>query len=304
MRRQSRIAGAARKLRRELLKSLSRGLRIPPVGARFEGLQLEIPLVYGLGADHLSRSEAPWTYHLLARLLERRPGTLVDIGANVGLYLIWLKSIDADRGYLGFEPNPACYFYLQELVRCNRFSDARVLPLALSDRRALQTFFARRLGDKMGSLLAHHRVEADKPYSFTVLTERADAVFADLDLTAISAIKIDVEGAELEVLSGLAATLSRYRPLVICEVLTPDPGRPEYDAAIDRIEKLLSLLRDIDYQLMSLAADNELSTVSSPADLTKDSRPDRILVPGSERESILELWRSTQATSPAGTLPG
>jgi len=303
MRRQSRLAGAARKLRRELLKSLSRGLRIAPVGTRFEDLALKIPLVYGLGADHLSRPEPPWTYHLLARLLRRRPGAFVDIGANVGLYLIWLKSIDADRTYLGFEPNPACNFYLQELIRCNRFSDASVLPLALSDRRALRTFFARRLGDKMGSLLAHHRVERDKPYSFNVLTEPGDPVFEDLDLAAISAIKIDVEGAELEVLRGLAGTLARHRPPVICEMLAPAPDRPDDDDRIGSLEELLSLAEGLGYVVLSLGADGRMHRVGSARELCVDSHPDRILVPATELETLLHPTGAAQDSADDASSP-
>jgi len=215
----------------------------------------------------------------------------VDIGANVGLYLIWLKSIDESRQYIGFEPNPACYFYLQELIRSNSFADSSVFPLALSDKRGVGTFFARRLGDKMGSLLADHRVEKDKPFSFSVLTEPGDPVFEDLGLAAISAIKIDVEGFEVEVLRGLAATLARYRPIAICEVLAPDPERPGHEARMQKIGELLSLTRDLDYRVLSMGADDELHTASTAEDLLMSKQPDRILAPSTELEHTQELWR-------------
>lgn len=294
MTKQTRFSATASKIRRELLKSLSKNLRITSAGTRFEGLDVRVPLVYGLGADHLSRTGRPWTYRLFAGLVDSRPGSLVDIGANVGLYLIWLKSVDRDRQYIGFEPNPACYFYLQELIRCNRFSDASAFPLALSDTRALRTFYARRLGDKMGSLLAHHRVEKDKPYSFNVITEPGDPVFEDLDLAAISAIKIDVEGFEVEVLRGLAKTLSRYRPVVICEVLSPDRDHPEFDARMGRIGELLSVTRDLDYRVLSLDADEQLRVARSSQDLVGNWQPDRILVPADDLDRTLELWKQVR----------
>ena len=292
----TRFTGTVSKIRRELLKSLSRGLRIAPAGTRFEGLKLKIPLVYGLGADHLSRTGRPWTYDLLSRLLHSRPGTFVDIGANVGLYLIWLKSIDRNREYIGFEPNPACYFYLQELRRCNQFIDSSVFPLALSDRRARRTFYARRLGDKMGSLLADHRIEKDKPYSFSVITEPGDPVFADLDLTAISAVKIDVEGFEVEVLRGLAGTLARHQPPVICEVLTPDPDRPGFDVRMQKLGELLSVTRDLDYRIVSVDADRRAHTASAAEDLLMTAQADRILVPTAQLEHTLELVQNASAS--------
>jgi len=295
MKEASGIAAISSKLRRELLKGVSKNLCVTRAPARFEGMRLTVPLLYGLGADHLSRGEQPWTYRLLAGLLERRPGALVDIGANVGLYLIWLKSLDESRAYIGFEPNPACCFYIQELIRSNQFADAAVFPVALSDSRSRRSFFARRLGDKMGSLLADHRSEREKPFSFDVLTEPGDAVFATLDLPAISAMKVDVEGFELEVLRGLADTLKTHRPPVICEVLTPDPARPEYEARLNKIEELLALTRGLDYQLLSLEADGQLQAAESPEALRKDAQPDRVLIPREDLDSILRLWQSCPA---------
>jgi FkbM family methyltransferase len=281
------LSASLSKLRREILKSLSRALRIPPAGTRFEGLSLKIPLIYGLGADHLSRTLRPWTYHFLARALPARPGSFIDIGANVGLYLIWLKSIDESRDYIGFEPNPACYFYLQELIRCNGFSSASAYPLALSDCRAQRTFHARRLGDKMGSLLADHRIEKDRPFSFNVITEPGDPVIEELSPPAISAIKIDVEGFELEVLRGLKGTLMQHRPLVICEVLAPDPDRDGFDARIQRVSELLSLASEVGYVVLSMGTDGHLQAADSAESLLADSQPDRVLVPSSELEAVL-----------------
>jgi hypothetical protein len=51
-------------------------------------------------------------------------------------------------------------------------------------------------------------------------------------------IKIDVEGAELEVLSGQRETLERIRPIIICEV-----GAPNTDGVTE-------LLRAAGYELL------------------------------------------------------
>ncbi len=284
------------KLRRELLKGLSRWINLPPAATRFEGLSLRIPLIHGLGADHLSRSERPWTYHLLASLLNSRPGAFVDIGANVGLYLIWLRSIDESRRYIGFEPNPACCFYLQELSRHNGFHDVSVFPLALSDARRHSTFFARRLGDKMGSLHADHRSENDKPFSFDVLTEPGDPVFADLNPDALSVMKIDVEGAELEVLRGLKDTLMRHHPVVLCEILVANPAQSGFSERMQRLEDLLLLTRDLEYQILSVGADKQLYVAHTAEELQASAQPDRILVADAEVEHMLELWRGLEQT--------
>lgn len=222
----------------------------------------------------------------------------MDIGANVGLYLIWLKAIDSRRQYLGFEPNPACYFYLQELIRCNQFSHASVFPPALSDDRTLCTFFSRRLGDKMGSLLSDHRTEKEKLFSFDVMTEPGDPLFEQLDPQAISAMKIDVEGVELEVLRGLRDTLTRYRPVIICEVITPVRGDSRYEARLQKIAELLELTKSLDYRVLSLGADKQLHTAQSPEDLLQNPEPDRILVPSTELDDTQRVWQDALAALP------
>ena len=280
-----------RRIKRELYKGLSRNVSVTSARTEFEGLEHKVPLVYGLGADHLGRQKSPWTYHFLKSLLNNQPGSLIDIGANVGLYLIWLKSIDADREYIGFEPNPACYWYVQELIRYNEFSSSNIFPLALSDTRQLCTFYARKLGDKTGSLQATHRAEKEKPFSFSVITEPGDPIIQELELDAISAIKIDVEGSELEVVRGLEETLARHQPTVICEVLAPpSAGHANHDAQVSRIETFLKLLSDYNYVALSLGADKELHIISETHDLQVHTHTDRILVPGDQLDSVTKVW--------------
>lgn len=260
-------------------------------------LNLRIPLVYGLGADHLSRHELPWTHYFLKSLLKITPGALVDIGANVGLYLIWLKSMDKRRQYVGFEPNPACYWYLQELIRHNNFENAKTFPLALSDSRQMRTFFVKRLGDKMGSLLETHRAEEDKPRSFDLITEPGDPIMDALGLDAIAAMKIDVEGFELEVLHGLRETLAKFGPTVICEIYSLDPEHPEFEVRRERMEKLFAFLASCDYLMLSLGQDNELHLMEQVSDCQKAMQVDRILVRRDKLESAMKAWRLVGETS-------
>ena len=46
-----------------------------------------------------------------------------------------------------------------------------------------------------------------------------DAIVKELDLRRIDLVKIDVEGAELQVLRGMTESLAKYRPKVIIELV-------------------------------------------------------------------------------------
>lgn len=279
------------KIRRELCKSLSKRIGLKSASARIRGLDVKIPLLFGLGADHLARTSVPWTAYFMASVLERKRGTVIDIGANVGLYLLWLRSIDDERHYVGFEPNPACYYYLHELIRSNAFRNARVFPIALSNERHPRPFFAKRLGDKMGSLHDFNRLGQDQPRSFELLTDRGDDVLAHLSSDPPSFIKIDVEGAELEVLQGLASTLTQYKPVLLCEIVMVKPDHPSYKERMALFEETLRFLSQRDYLMLTLGPDKRLYRLELPSDLMLGQQTDRILVHKDQYDATIRFWQ-------------
>lgn len=97
---------------------------------RVNGRKIVVPFVNGI---KVGVSSEPWLSGALIKLLPLRKGLFVDVGANLGQTLIKLKSIKPARGYVGFEPNPACVFYLRELIRRHAFENSEIIPAGLSD---------------------------------------------------------------------------------------------------------------------------------------------------------------------------
>jgi hypothetical protein len=129
----SKTLSVLQKIRREILKPLS-GLCVKSASVNYFGLGLKVPLIHGLGAGYLVPGDA-WMSRCLSVFLKQKNGAIVDIGANIGLYLVKLKSLDVDREYYGFEPNPACNYYTQELISSNNFQNVRMFPFALSNTK-------------------------------------------------------------------------------------------------------------------------------------------------------------------------
>ena len=144
--------------------------------------------------------------------------------------MVKLKALDSDREYYGFEPNPLCNYYTQELIASNDFQNVRMFPFALSNTKELRRFYARRKADKMGSLHDYARPGEIKNNSFDLFTFPGDEFFSLLEIENICAMKLDVEGFELEVLQGIKNTLVKYRPFVFCEIWhLPEKSDPTYD---------------------------------------------------------------------------
>ena len=148
---------------------------------------------------------------LLSRLI--RPGmTVVDAGANLGLYTVLFSRLVGPAGrVLAFEPDPALFALLQASCRRNGCANVEPHNLALGsrhDRLALKKMAFNsgdnHLGAKGGGAFRH---EISVPV--VPLDEVAPGLCPDL-------FKIDVQGWELEVLRG-AGRIIEDAPR--CEIL-------------------------------------------------------------------------------------
>jgi len=177
-------------------------------------------------------------------------GSFLDVGVNLGQTLLKVKTIDPGRTYLGFEPNPFCLTYLNKLVEKNVFERVTIYPIGLSDRDAVLSL---QLYEDIPTSSSASLVKNFRPHS-TIKSELPVPVFRldkmNLSIPIDSVIKIDVEGAELEVILGMQKTLEQVRPLLLMEIL------PVYTQAnsqrLERQQSLLSYLKSLDYLLFSI----------------------------------------------------
>jgi FkbM family methyltransferase len=142
-----------------------------------------------------------------------RPNDLVvDVGANVGIYMHAL----AKRGAVveAFEPQPWCVSVLRAYAAANPRVHVHAAALGAGDARA-----ALRVPIVDGRLLrgSASLVDADRQGP----SETIDVDVRMLDsygFDRVRAMKIDVEGAEIGVIRGAAATIERAHPLLLVEI--------------------------------------------------------------------------------------
>lgn len=236
-----------RKLKRELIAGLSK-IYLKQVKSDYFGMPLNVPIVYGVKNGGYIVPAETWMGDCLKAFVTTKPGTVIDIGVNVGLYLVKLRHISKDIPYIGFEPNPSCQLYTQELIRLNSFKNAKVIPIALAENDDITQFYASKIGDETGSLIAEHHEGRSMAYSFDVLVMRGDDLIHKLSLDEISVIKIDVEEAEIFVMRGLVDTLKKYRPYVYSEIL-------DVNGIADRIQRkneMCELFTNMDYRILGV----------------------------------------------------
>lgn len=244
--------GILAKVKRELIVGF---WKIMPVYTHLKVNQtlFKIPLQRELDHKIMGANREKWMDTLITLFFQHRQGVFIDIGAHAGQTLLKVKSLLPEAPYIGFEPNAYCLGYLWQLITLNQLKHCRVYPIALGERAELSTLYCHNLSDPKGTLVENFR-ERERPLMRQpVLLEQADGFLKRLSVETVAVVKIDVEGYEAAVLSGLTGILQRQRPFVICEVLrTHEPDYPSYDFRVGSRTRCEQLLHDVGYSIWAV----------------------------------------------------
>lgn len=160
--------------------------------------------------SNLVKTGRPYEEKMLeAMVAALEPGDLViDVGANIGNHTLYLAVV-GDLQVVAYEPNPELVAGIRASVEANDLGGRVVVRdvgvHAKSARGSMADLDETNLG-------AQSVAVADDEGDFAVVAlddERFPA--------RVGALKIDVEGAEIDVLEGAAALIERDRPLLYVE---------------------------------------------------------------------------------------
>ncbi len=177
----------------------------------------QIPVINGYGLDHLHEGQIDLRA-TLEKVLAFKTGAVIDVGANIGELLAILIQVDREVTYVGIEPNLQAAYYLEHFIQANGLPHHFVLATALGASQTVAAFSYNGDMDVSGTIPSGHRPAGMYKHHKKVLVERGDDLLKSVELDAISLIKIDAEGSEVDVLNGLQATIDAYRPFLILEV--------------------------------------------------------------------------------------
>ena len=182
------------------------------------GLSLRVNLLdEGVSSGILRGSWEPAETNFMLSVLQ--PGDAVlDIGANVGWFtLILAQALGPDGHVFAFEPRSDIFAWLERSARENGFSERCTLhKLALGAEAGERSigWFPDEKNDGHSFLTPAGATPSADMWNETVRVARLD----DLGIERrIRLIKLDVEGAEVDVLSGGRNLIARDRPIVVSE---------------------------------------------------------------------------------------
>lgn len=144
-----------------------------------------------------------------------KPGDVCyDIGANVGFFTVLLGRLVGPTGAVAaFEPLPPTAEALRRNAALNNFGHVTVFANAVGRAPGLVKLALRE--ESTWARLAD--ADTTGPTLDVPMVAIDDLVEAGT-IRPPSMVKIDVEGAELEVIEGMRRTLLKHRPVVLCEM--------------------------------------------------------------------------------------
>lgn len=178
------------------------------------------------------------------------PGDVVfDIGANIGLFTVPAAQNVGESGrVVAFEPVKQWAERLSQNIYVNNIRNATLCNVGLSASEEVAYIHIKDvLGSGMASIMKNY-TEAEKELALSsarIQLVRGDDYLRQENLPFPNVIKIDVEGAEFDVISGLKTTVSDRRcRVLLCEV------HPKYLNV--PIETFNSLLEECGFDLEKL----------------------------------------------------
>jgi len=188
------------------------------------------------------------------------PGmTFIDVGANVGLYSALALSTPGFRGrVLAIEPDAESRRYLHKTIEANGGA-AQICELAAADRPGTLTLYKNPENKGDNRLYPDPLLRAEE----TIDADTLDNICERCGIAAVHFIKVDVQGAEAQVMRGAQRLLAASPDCILMTEFWPyglsraGAGGLEY----------LQLLRELGFQLFELG--RNLEPVSDPRALVE-----------------------------------
>jgi FkbM family methyltransferase len=168
-------------------------IRFPPKWSRYYEAEYE-PETFDFFHEHLKQGD-----------------TVLDIGGHIGLFAVTTAKLVGPAGRVfTFEPTPFTRGVLQEVVDLNEVNEiVEVRGEAVSSKRGETVFFD--TGEEVSNANSLVRSELSKR-EIPITLISVDEFVRERNLK-VDCIKIDVEGAELDVLIGAKETFLTQRPV-------------------------------------------------------------------------------------------
>ena len=146
---------------------------------------------------------------------------VIDVGANIGKYTcVMARRVESKGLVVAIEPHPTNFAVLTRNIRNNDLRNVRALNIAAYDKNEEIPLF---LSESSGT----HGTREDMGFGSIMVSAKKldDVLLTELGVRRVDWMKIDVEGAEYQVLEGMTEIVKLFKPRLLLEVSGATVGR-------------------------------------------------------------------------------
>ena len=156
--------------------------------------------VYGFGYTSISNLFEEIFVSNIYHFTATNPQPLIiDCGANIGFATLYFKKLYPEARILAFEPDPDSYELLQRNVTENNLQNVTLYNVALSDETGTTSFYQ---ADRKAGLTSSLSAERGGQNKISIEVRKLSDFISEFN--AIDLIKMDIEGAECQVVKELS----------------------------------------------------------------------------------------------------
>jgi FkbM family methyltransferase len=200
----------------------------------------------------------PWMMTVLDNILKIKSKGIMDVGVNIGQTLMEIKSLKPDIPYIGFEPNASCVMYVEELIRINKYSNVTLVPVGLYKEDGLFSLdlYYDDMTNSGGSIIKDYWAYTNKHPVYrkmVVPVMSLETINKSIPNIDYDIVKIDVEGAEMEVLETLIDEIKSRKPIIVIEILSA--YSKENILRVERQNRILEIVNQLNYSILLIQED-------------------------------------------------
>ena len=171
----------------------------------------------GISAELLAFGiHEPLSTSIISKILNKGM-TCIDMSANIGYFATLESNLVRDTGLvLAIEPSPVNFGYLKKNSKLHSLSNIQVFNFAFSDKNDSSNFL---LDEKSNQsrLIDKNVIPTSNEKIIKVETKTLDSFVSEQVLTRLDFLRMDIEGYELVVYSGMSEIIKKFKPMILVE---------------------------------------------------------------------------------------
>jgi FkbM family methyltransferase len=204
------------------LKYFLRFLKITGLSSSYFIKKLPVGIQMKLGSiDHIEQTLLWYGWYekyqfLTFYELVQPNSTFIDVGANIGYYSIATAAKFESVSVFSFEPGSNTFQRFQTNIVLNQLKNITTFQKAIAREEGEKTLYIS--GQDNTGMSGFQQAENFSGITETVPCTSIDAFVNDISLQKLDFIKIDIEGAEMDVLNGMMNTIAKHWPVICIEL--------------------------------------------------------------------------------------